>query len=156
MIYLPSMGVDPGVNGGLSVLDSSGAPAFCEPIYPKYTQKEDVELVRRAVTVLRRLGGNVAAVEKVGTMPTDGRKGANTFGRIDGLLRGALLYAGVRIVNAEPAYWQAKMECLTGGDKNISKNRAIALFPHVPFRITHNVADSLLIARYCQLATGME
>jgi hypothetical protein len=38
------------------------------------------------------------------------------------------------------------MQCLTGGDKNISKRRAQELFPSL--KITHAVADALLIAEY--------
>jgi len=49
-------------------------------------------------------------------------------------------------VDVYPMMWQAKMECLTGGNKNVSKHRAQELFPGV--RITHAVADALLIAEY--------
>jgi hypothetical protein len=42
------------------------------------------------------------------------------------------------------------MGCLTGGDKNVSKNRALELFPEVDEvkKITHATADALLIGKY--------
>jgi hypothetical protein len=38
------------------------------------------------------------------------------------------------------------MSCLTKGDKNVTKSRAQELFPEV--KVTHAIADALLIAEY--------
>jgi hypothetical protein len=40
------------------------------------------------------------------------------------------------------------MGCLTRGDKNVSKAKAQQLFPTM--KITHAVADALLLAAYAQ------
>jgi len=37
---------------------------------------------------------------------------------------------------------------MTGGDKNVSKRRAQELFPEI--KITHAIADALLIAEYAR------
>ena len=42
--------------------------------------------------------------------------------------------------------WQKYLGCLTKGDKNVSKAKAQELFPDL--KITHAIADSLLIAEY--------
>lgn len=162
MTYHPRLGVDPGTKGGVAVLDAAGAPVFLEPLRPAMFHREVVALLLRGVTVLRSLGGNVAVVELVGYRgPTtknpkgDGGQGAFTFGQVDGLLRGALHAFNLKVVNVRPQMWQARMECLTAGDKNISKDRALELFESAcaakGFKITHNTADALLIARFGQL-----
>lgn len=155
MTFVPRLGVDPGTKGGIAVLDASGKPVFLEPLRPAMFHREVVALVARAVKVLRDLGGDTATVELVGYMPTDGGQGAFTFGQVDGLLRGALHAFNLKVVNAQPQMWQARMECLTGGDKNVSKARARELFGAAcaarGFKITHNTADCLLIARFGQL-----
>ena len=137
------------------MLDAAGAPVFLEPLRPAMFHREVVALLSRAVTVLRQHGGDTATVELVGYMPTDGGQGAFTFGQVDGLLRGALHAFDVRVTNVRPQMWQSYMECLTAGDKNVSKDRALELFGAVcaarGFKITHNTADCLLIARFGQL-----
>ena len=45
-----------------------------------------------------------------------------------------------------PLTWQRYLKCKTGGDKNISKQKAQELFPHL--KITHAIADALLIGEY--------
>lgn len=140
------MGVDPGVEGGVSVLDAHGVPVFTQALRPDMTETELKAVIVAATTVLKALGSNVCYFEKVGYIKGDGGKGAFTFGQINGLLRGLILMAGVNIKYVPPMLWQARMECLTGGQKNISKNKAQELFPTV--KCTHAISDSLLIAEY--------
>ncbi len=45
-----------------------------------------------------------------------------------------------------PQKWQQVMGCMTGGKKNVSKQRALELFPSVKW--THAKADSALICEY--------
>lgn len=142
------LGIDPGVDGGLAVLCENGFPLFVQGFSGVRTQKELVGVVTEAVTVLLKNGGWQCVCEKVGTHKTDGRKGANTFGRVDGLLRGAVLAMRIELHDAPPMLWQAKMECLTGGNKNVSKNRAVELFGGRGIKITHQTADALLIAEF--------
>ena len=53
-----------------------------------------------------------------------------------------------------PVKWQNWQKCKTGGNKNISKSRAQQLFPSL--KITHAIADALLIADYCrQIRLGL-
>lgn len=143
---IPCIGVDPGVKGGLAVLSYDGEPVLVDPFRPEWTQAELVGHLRSAADLLFQRGGRVAFVEKVGVMPHDGRKGANTFGRVDGLIRGALLALNVIVRDVPPMIWQTRLQCLSGGNKNVTKAKAQELFPRV--KVTHNIADALLIARY--------
>jgi hypothetical protein len=47
-----------------------------------------------------------------------------------------------------PQKWQKAMGCMTKGDKNVSKAKAQQLFPQL--KITHAIADALLIAEYAR------
>jgi hypothetical protein len=149
----PIIGVDPGVRGGIALLRAQDGSVECAiPFRPYWTHRELVDTICLTAAVSR-----LAFVEKVGYMgrrinkktgeiQKDGGQGAFTFGRVDGLIRGALLASGVTIREVLPMTWQSRMKCLTGGDKNVSKRRAQELFPNI--KITHGIADALLIARY--------
>jgi hypothetical protein len=60
-----------------------------------------------------------------------------------------------------PQKWQSRLNCRTKGDKNVTKSLAMKVFPLLKRQIattgefkstiTHNVADSLLIALYAYL-----
>jgi len=147
-ISFPTMGVDPGTRGGVAVLREDGAPVHVAALRPDMTEIDLLTVMTAAVLKLRALPGNhhPCYFEKVGYRPTDGGKGAFTFGRVVGLMSGILLAQGLRPVYVSPMIWQAHMGCMTGGNKNVSKDRARQIFPLV--KMTHAVADSLLIARY--------
>lgn len=141
-----TLGYDPGVSGGLSVLDAPGRVIFTEGLSPKMTELEALTVAWAAADALMKAGGWEGYAEKVQHMTGDGAKGSHTFGYIKGLIRGALRTKGVQLHDVPPQLWQAKLDCMTGGDKNVSKRRAIELFPGV--KVTHKNADSLLICLY--------
>jgi hypothetical protein len=140
------MGVDPGVSGGLAVLWGDGTIAHLSAFRPSMTHSELIDALRIGLKVLAHDKSRSVFMEKVGYMPRDGGKGANTFGRVDGLLRGGVLMAGYRPVDVFPQAWQAALECLSGGNKNVTKAKAQELWPAE--KITHSTADALLIAEF--------
>ena len=89
-----------------------------------------------------------AVLERVSASPQMGVTSAFTFGKGYGGLRMALSAAGIPFDEVTPQRWQKAMQCLTGGNKNISKARAQQLFPSV--KVTHYVADALILAEYCR------
>jgi hypothetical protein len=88
----------------------------------------------------------IAYVERVRSSPQMGVTSAFTFGCNYERVVMALVCAGIPYEEVTPQRWQKALGCMTGGDKNVSKARAQALFPHL--KITHAIADSLLIAEY--------
>lgn len=130
----------------MAVLRKTGAAIHVRAFQPSMSHVELIAALRQGLDALDAYGSRVVFMEKVGYMPRDGGQGANTFGRVDGLLRGGLLMAGYPPRDVYPMMWQSRLGCLTGGNKNISKARAAELFPDV--RMTHAIADALLIARY--------
>jgi len=50
------------------------------------------------------------------------------------------------IIDVSPVKWQSALSCLTKGKKNVTKARAQQWFPKI--KVTHGIADALLIAEY--------
>ena len=91
-------------------------------------------------------GSCVAYIESVHSMPKQGVSSTFTFGRNYGFLRGCLCALEIPYHEVTPQKWQKALECLSHGDKNVTKARAQQLFPKL--KITHAIADALLIAEY--------
>lgn len=89
-----------------------------------------------------------AALEKVHAMPKQGVVSSFGFGRCYGMLEAFLVAAAVPYDLVTPQRWQRDLNCLTGGKKNVTKERAQQLFPHI--KVTHANADALLIAEWCR------
>ena len=140
------MGVDPGTRGGVAVLDPEGAPIATFAFNPGLTVAETVDILRRAAAHLEHAGSKECFMEKVGYIRGDGGLGSFTFGRVAGIIEGALEVLGLTVHYTYPAIWQSALECLTGGQKNVSKLKAIEIFPSV--KVTHAIADALLIAEF--------
>lgn len=147
------MGVDPGTKGGVVVLGPDGRVAFARGFTPGMTEDDAVLLLFHATTTLMQLGGWECYLEKVGYIQGDGAQGSFTFGKVYGLIRGYLKARGVKIRDVFPQMWQARLECLSRGDKNVTKRRAIELFPEL--KVTHTIADAALIAQYGRLVCGL-
>src|SRR5678816_2283590 len=136
MIFI---GIDPDLSGGIAALDASGAVVS---VVAMPATEVDV------LVALKFSDGARAVLERVSASPQMGTVSAFTFGRGFGGLRMALAAQMIPFDEVTPGKWQQVMGCRTGGDKNISKRRAQALFPSV--KVTHKIADALLIAEYCR------
>jgi crossover junction endodeoxyribonuclease RuvC len=131
------LGIDPGASGGIALV-GSGPPSACK--MPE-TERDISDLF------LSLLPLDYALIEKVHSMPAQGVSSVFKFGMSYGFLRGMLIAHRIPFGEVQPEKWQKTMNCLTHGDKNISKARAQQLFPLI--KITHATADALLIAQYC-------
>ena len=136
------LGIDPGTSSGsMALIDFQGQ--HVSTIKLKETHHDIWEWLDEY-----REGIGYAVLEKVHAMPRQGVVSSFKFGESFGFCQGMLTAAGVRFEFATPQKWQKAMQCRTGGDKNISKARAQALFPGI--KITHAIADALLIADYAR------
>ena len=136
MIYA---GIDPGVSGAVAFLPSNGNPWFV-------SNKDSLRDLAEEVVTLSRDDVVVAMIEIVHSSPQMGVKSAFTFGQSYGRLEAVFITLGIVIERVRPAAWQKAMQCMTKGDKNITKAKAQELFPDT--KITHANADALLIAEY--------
>ena len=140
------IGIDPGKNGGIAVLGDGDPRAVRMP-----KTEKDVWDLFDSHWIWGGLGDrwevNVFAyLEKAQAMPGQGVASMFTFGCGYGGLRMALLSLEIPFEIVTASVWQRKMKCLSGGDKNVTKARAQELFPGI--KMTHYVADALLIAEY--------
>ena len=87
-----------------------------------------------------------AFIEKVHAMPKQGVSSTFKFGRNYGFIQGLLTAYKIPYEYVTPQKWQKDMGCMSKGDKNITKAAAQQLFPQI--KITHAIADSMLIAEY--------
>lgn len=93
--------IDPGVNGGLAVLDGYGNTT-CEPMPDGMTAQVD-----RLRSLAAELPGLMAVVERVGAyMPGNSGPAACTFARHCGHLEAALYALGIPTEQVAPGVWQ--------------------------------------------------
>ncbi|MCH2612657.1 MAG: hypothetical protein MK006_16450 [Pirellulales bacterium] len=137
------VGIDPGKNGGVALLDNGNAHAWKMPETEKDTQDLFEELA---------LGDKVfCLIEEVHAMPGQGVVSMFSFGRNYGMLRAMLVANYIPFETVTPQTWQREYG-LTNRQwsktvkKNHHKARAQELFPHI--KMTHALADALLIAEY--------
>lgn len=141
------IGIDPGASGALVALGADGTVLSAAKM-PE-TERDVADWLREW-----GLGAAHAVIEHVHAMPKQGVSSSFKFGRCYGMLLMGLTCAGVPFTAVRSYVWQRQMQCLTKGDKNVSKRRAQQLFPD--FRVTHATADALLIAEYCRSVLGAQ
>ena len=137
------IGIDPGLSGGIAFIPTTGE-AWAHKM-PE-TDRDLIDLIRDSINLFDAR----AVIELVHSSPQMGVKSAFTFGEGYGRLQMALTALGVPYERVRPAVWQKAMGCLTKGDKNVSKRRAQELFPAI--KVTHAIADALLIGEYARRA----
>ena len=131
------MGIDPGKSGGICILDD-------ENIYTlSMTNKTEMDIYE---WILEQPRPNKCYFEKVASMPRDGNASAFTFGKAFGFIYGILTAMQIPFEMVRPLTWQKALSCQTKGVKNVTKRKALQLFPQI--KITHAIADAMLIAEY--------
>ena len=132
------VGIDPGWSGGIARV--GGGRTVCNK-FTGYTEKDIVTLLQSFLK-----DADACYLEKVHAMPGNGVASMFKFGTIYGGLLFTILASGVPLYHVTPQKWQRSLNCLTKGDKNVSKRRAQELYPGI--KVTHATADALLIAQY--------
>jgi crossover junction endodeoxyribonuclease RuvC len=133
------MGIDPGASGGLALVNRPGLVVDVTKM-PE-TESDIADYFLEFAPRIR-----MAYIEAVHSMPKQGVSSSFKFGMSYGALRMALFACKIPFETVTPQRWQKAMFCMSGGDKNVTKARAQALFPGQ--KITHAVADALLIAEH--------
>lgn len=144
-----AMGIDPGQNGSIAFIPERG-DSWAVKMPDTLADLWD-ELNPNCGRGDEMFGGHTSVhccLESVHSMPGQGVASSFKFGRGFGTLEMALTAAKIPFTYVTPQKWQKALECLTKGNKNVSKAKAQQLFPHL--KITHAIADGLLIAEYCR------
>lgn len=149
------VGIDPGKSGGIVIL-KEGRVFFRATDTKKNTEHDLASFLRGetrgddARCVIERVsaGGGGHGKRKQGVTSMF------TFGRSYGFLRGLLIGIGVPFIESTPSKWQQYFALKgpagepTTQKKNRHKAKAQQIYPRE--KITHAVADALLIATYCR------
>jgi hypothetical protein len=134
------VGIDPGISGAVVAL-STDKKFVKYLVFKKCLSSEIVSWLASHKSEIRAV-----LIEKVHAFPRQGVTGVFTFGQNYGWWLGVLSGLGLSYKRVYPLKWQTMMNCRTGGDKNITKERAQKLFPKI--KVTHAIADALLIAEH--------
>ena len=135
------MGVDPGASGGLAYVGDQTRLAIA---FKSMTLLEQWNEISRVYCK--------AYLESVHSMPRDGVRSAFSFGKSYGNLETLLVAAEIPFERVTPSVWQKEFGLIKRkGEthtqkKNRHKSLAQEMFPSV--KVTHAVADALLIAEY--------
>lgn len=149
------VGIDPGVNGAVSVLRSDGVAleSFEVPVLMD-KNKRSIN-VRALVMKLRNLTGvspALCCIERVHAMPKQGVSSTFSFGRSFGQLESIAYSMDWSVILVRPKEWQQMFFRYASGSDTKEKSRQVAtnLFPKVDLSLKkhHNKADSLLLAEY--------
>jgi len=140
------MGIDPGWSGGVAITWGKGKADAVG--FTKMTERD----IFLALQTFRFSDISMCYIEKVHSMPKQGVASSFKFGHSYGFLRGVLTALNIPFTEVSPMKWQNALGCRTGGNKNITKAKAQQLYPSI--KITHAIADALLIATYGQKVEG--
>lgn len=153
MIFI---GIDPGITGGIVRIDGDGMlEGYARTPAIKVGAKREYDLPGMDEMLGDSSSGVVACIEKVGTLPRDGRVGAFSFGKGYGLWLGMLAARKIPYFEVPPQRWQAMMLAgLPRGPKTklSAVQRSKSLFPQLPLKVKADwgMADAALIAEYCR------
>ena len=149
------LGIDPGITGGLSVVEISdgAAPTLVACIDIPVVgggakERVDVAAIRNFIEEHKPAH---ALIERAGAMPKQGVSSTFKYGRACGAIEATVALASVPLTIVEPAVWKGSFH-LRGKDKESARQRALQLFPaaHAAFtrRKDHGRAEASLIALF--------
>jgi len=142
------IGIDPGVGGGMCQMSWEGT-VFALTKMPE-TEADIAEWIREKAPLCK-----AAYLEKVHSMPKQGVASTFTFGKNYGFLRGALITAGIPVIDVTPQKWMKALgigvrtaDMSKADGKRQLKALAQQWYPTLMKEITLKTCDALLIARY--------
>lgn len=153
---MKALGLDPGaVSGGCAIVEISDgvAPQLVDAIdLPiigvKAKQRIDVLALR---TWIQQHRSDHAVIERGQAMPRQGASSGFKYGRAVGSLEAVVVLCKIAMTIVEPSIWK-RLHGLRGGHKELSRQRALQLFPSAHSLLArkrdHGRAEAALIALY--------
>jgi crossover junction endodeoxyribonuclease RuvC len=153
-IYL---GFDPGMQGAIAAITADGSARVVDmpTVVTKATRREILagELAALVALFAENGDGGVTAVfEKPIAMPRQASQSTLAAGRGVGLIEGVLAALRVPYESIAPSAWKAQMGIPKGATKDVSRARALALFPALAEQLARKKddgrAEALLLAEW--------
>ena len=150
------IGVDPGLNGALAVLDGNkiievfDIPVMAEGKKNK-RQLNSAELSSILRNNMLNNDNTVVVVEQVNAMPGQGVTSMFNFGQTFGAIKGICAALELPIFFVRPSKWKKHFE-LINSSKDSSRTKAIEMYPKLSNQLAKkkdvNKSDAILIARF--------
>ena len=138
------IGIDPGIAGGIAFL--------YEDTYYAKKCPNTVQDMADEVRLLKEMAGDIpvfAMIEKVHSMPKQGVKSVFTFGMNYGEWLGILASYNIPYLQITPHKWQKHFGTQPKDKKDRKNNlKHLAQQRYPDLKITHAIADAMLIATY--------
>ena len=150
------IGIDPGLSGGIAVLDNNKVKElFDMPVMPdgkkNKRQLNSALLAKLIKDHIEDIEDTVTIVEQVNAMPGQGVTSMFNFGQTFGAIKGICAALELPIYLIRPAKWKKHFE-LINSSKDASRTKAIEMYPSLAQKLTKkkdvNKSDAILIARY--------
>ena len=150
------IGIDPGVSGGISILENKKViEVFDMPtMIDGKKNKRQINGAQVTNIIKEVLNGNkevVVVVEHVNAMPGQGVTSMFNFGQTFGAIKGICASLNLPIFYVRPAKWKKHFD-LINSSKDASRTKVIEMYPSISSRLSKkkdvNKADAILIARY--------
>lgn len=156
------MGIDPGLDGGIAILEENGSPTFyakmpTKKIIEKSGKKKRMIDIAQVAAMIAKLEPEHVFIEQVSAMPKQGVSSTFTFGMGYGMLLGLCLALDplLRTTLIRPQGWQKMLYAgiefpESVGPKAKASLRFSQLFPElVQKNVSHDgIIDASLIAEY--------
>ena len=146
-----SVGIDPGKNGGIAVIDNDDGTVMLSP----YSDEALLKTAKMLNCFEPNVAGAVCCLEKVGAMPKQGVVSTFNFGASYGYIKGVLESFRIPYQEITPQKW--KKEFGLNSDKAASVEVCRRLFPNVNLLATprckkahDGMAEALLMAEYAR------
>jgi crossover junction endodeoxyribonuclease RuvC len=150
---MKALGLDPGIRGGLAVVEMVDAIAIVVSAIEVPTigvgAKERVN-VAAVHAWLREYKPDVAFIERAQAMPKQGASSGFKYGRAVGSLEATITLCAIPLQIVEPALWKRTFRLPR--DKEAARQRALELFPAAQHwfarKKDHGLAEASLIALF--------
>jgi Holliday junction resolvasome RuvABC endonuclease subunit len=153
-IKMMRIGIDPGGSGSMSIISTAnnGDESMDIIRFKKLTEHDLHSIVKETLSVDCP---KFCVIEKVHAMPMNGSIANFKLGYSFGMLKSLLIENKIPFEEKIPSVWMKYFGMKKGKNKsstewkNELKGRAQQFYPK--HKVTLDMADSMLVARYCQL-----
>lgn len=150
------LGIDPGLSGAVAVLRGDSVELLEDLPVVQFSNARIKNRIDAAslAEILRPFAGEIglAVVGRTAARPGEAPSGSYSFGYTSGVIAGVLGTLQIPVTLPMPAVWKRAMSL--SPDKNLSRSRAIELYPAIAPKLSrikdHDRAEAVLMARYGQ------
>lgn len=162
------LGIDPGISGGLALIESGERPRLLEAIDIPITGEAAKQRVNVTAVIRFIKRAQAGFIERAQAMPDQGASSGFLYGRAVGALEATIVGMGIPHTIVESSAWKKSHGLIKPSDidgkawsrvvKENSRQRALQLFPEgqqfFPLKKDHGKAEAALIGRHGLILLG--